>query len=100
VLPGVGHARHAGVGHQGDVAAVAEQGQHRLGAFALGRGGQREQPDADAEVGQQAPGSPGVLGRDGVDLAQHAGRARRQILEVPDRGPHDEQRSGHGPMMA
>src|SRR5690606_4103651 len=50
----------------------------------------------DAEVGQQMPGMPRVLGTDRVDRAQRIQRTRRQVGEVADRRGDDVEGSGSG----
>ena len=54
---------------------------------------------ADLEVGQKLQRRPGVLARDGVDFPEDAERARREILEIPDRRRDDVERPRHAPIV-
>src|SRR5439155_296526 len=48
----------------------------------------------DLVTGQQNPGVASVLAGDQIDLAQHAERAQRHVLEVADRRGDDEEGTG------
>ena len=86
-LAGIADPRRAGVGHDRDVAAVAEHLEHlgdprRLGVLvARPPGGRRAMPACC----EQPPGAPRVLAADEGGRRRAPRRPRRQVAEVADR---------------
>ncbi len=54
-----------------------------------------DEAGGNAEVAQQLTRPPGVLGSDDAHFSEHAQGAGADVLEMPDRSGHDEQRTGH-----
>ena len=82
--PGIGDARHARVGHIGDLPAAFQRFDDLLGAFALVVRMQRARRLLNAEVLQQQSGMAGVLAIDAVDRAERFDRTRGEVAEVSD----------------
>ena len=87
--PRVLHAGRAGVGHQRDVLAVAQQAQDLLGLLRLVVLEEARQRHVDVEVAEQLARAPRVLRRHQLDAAQRVQDPRRDVAEVADgRGAH------------
>jgi hypothetical protein len=97
MVAGIGDAGCSGVGHERDRRALAQLLDERRRARALhGVVVARDRP-LDPMMLQQDARPARVLRGDEVDLAEHAQRAQRHVLEVPDRRRDDvEDAAGHG----
>ena len=99
--PGVRKERHAGVGDEGDRLAALEPLEQLGDARLLARRGAGDAGRPDSEPRRELGGHARVLAEDRVRLGQGALRARRQVFEVSDRRPDDEDLAalsgrGHG----
>jgi len=90
---GVAHQRRARIGDQRQRFAGEQACDQLRGDFAFVVFVHRQQWPLDAEMREQAPAVPRVLGADRIDRAQHLQRPRREIAEVADRGGDDVQRA-------
>jgi hypothetical protein len=98
-IPGIGEARHAGVGDERHVLRLQPFGQaaHLTGPAELVEAGQRRR---DLVRPQQGARGARVLGGDQIDLAQDADRAEGDVFEVPDRRANHVQRAHSVPRSA
>jgi len=87
-LSRIGDAGCPGVADEGDVAR-GERIQEKVAAGALVEGVVADQGRLDAEVRQQAPGVPGILGGDRGHITEDAECAGGDVLEVADRRGDD-----------
>src|SRR5258706_15734405 len=90
----IADAGTAGVRDQRDLLPAPEPFDDLLAAFGLVELKIAQERLADAEMFQQLPGMPRVLGGNHVALAQDTKRAERDVLQVANPRGHEAKRAG------
>src|SRR5207237_10844319 len=91
----IGHDRRARVGDEGDIGTRLQTLEQHSGFLLLVEvmiAGQRR---VDAEMRAELFGVTGILRGDDADFLEHAYRADRHVLQVPDRGADDIKGARH-----